>query len=355
MIILVTRTRGGTLPGEGGGVVLRVRFCVDDMAKVSLSVAMHSETLGSVQAVQSGVVGIGPIEDWVQSAQRSITDEMGPLFDVVPARGAIPDFLTPERGSAGDSTRLVKTISSLAPHAVRGQLARLDRVHTPWLRKLDDGESRALRDLGGALAMYHERCVKDFLPVARLSLDVEIARRAAQLAEGGVGRFLETLGPSFRWRSPVLEVDCLFRGDLVLGGRGIRFVPSVTWPRVALAVNGYDKPTLVYPVRPTVITDGNGGSGLEGLRQALGPTRAQILLALTEPSRTTDLAARVGTSLSSASEHTSVLRRVGLVDSERQGKAVVHRLTGLGRALLTRDLTARDSRRGPTPETAFTS
>jgi DNA-binding transcriptional ArsR family regulator len=46
------------------------------------------------------------------------------------------------------------------------------------------------------------------------------------------------------------------------------------------------------------------------------------------------LARRLGTSLSSVSRHAAVLRDAGLITSHRCGKGVVHALTPLGAAVL---------------------
>ena len=71
------------------------------------------------------------------------------------------------------------------------------------------------------------------------------------------------------------------------------------------------------------------------LTALLGRTRASVLdILATVPSTTSELAQRGGMSLSSASEHASVLRAAGLVASHRRGTAVVHSATPLGLQLL---------------------
>jgi DNA-binding IclR family transcriptional regulator len=49
---------------------------------------------------------------------------------------------------------------------------------------------------------------------------------------------------------------------------------------------------------------------------------------------TTQIARRAGTSLTSASRHTTTLRNAGLLRSDRDGVTVLHTLTPLGKALL---------------------
>jgi DNA-binding transcriptional ArsR family regulator len=66
----------------------------------------------------------------------------------------------------------------------------------------------------------------------------------------------------------------------------------------------------------------------------LGRTRAGVLAALQKPCGTVELAARVGISAASASEHTKALRDADLVETARCGRGVRHSLTYLGRSLL---------------------
>lgn len=84
------------------------------------------------------------------------------------------------------------------------------------------------------------------------------------------------LHPSIRWRAPVLEADYSVDCAIDLGGRGLTIVPATT----------------------------------------------------------TALAARLAVSLAAVSQHTKVLREMGLLTTSRVGPAVRHGLTPLGHRLL---------------------
>ena len=71
-----------------------------------------------------------------------------------------------------------------------------------------------------------------------------------------------------------------------------------------------------------------------GLAALLGPTRAAVLRALAAPRGTVELAAAVGISPASASEHAKVLRDAHLIETRREGRAVRHSLTAVGRTIL---------------------
>ena len=66
----------------------------------------------------------------------------------------------------------------------------------------------------------------------------------------------------------------------------------------------------------------------------MGRTRALVLEAIRMPCGTADLAMRAGVSAASASEHAAVLRDANLILTSREGRAVRHSLTPLGRNLL---------------------
>jgi DNA-binding transcriptional ArsR family regulator len=59
-----------------------------------------------------------------------------------------------------------------------------------------------------------------------------------------------------------------------------------------------------------------------------------VLRALAAPRGTVELAGVVGISPASASEHAKVLREVYLIETLREGRAVRHSLTALGRTML---------------------
>jgi DNA-binding transcriptional ArsR family regulator len=67
----------------------------------------------------------------------------------------------------------------------------------------------------------------------------------------------------------------------------------------------------------------------------LGATRARVLYALISEHTTTSLAAALDLSLGSASMHAAALRGAGLVETRRDGRAVRHTLTDLGKQLVS--------------------
>jgi DNA-binding transcriptional ArsR family regulator len=124
-------------------------------------------------------------------------------------------------------------------------------------------------------------------------------------------------------------------GEFWLDGHGLQIVPSALWtgpPLFSIGPRESGGSALIYPARPTGMPDSaNGSPDLAGL---LGRTRAAALRALRDPCGTAELAARLGISAPSASEHATALRGADLIQTARRGRSVRHSLTPLGRSLL---------------------
>src|SRR6266704_8653 len=152
-------------------------------------------------------------------------------------------------------------------------------------------------------------------------------------------------GPRHAARDPGVAGNSLERswrsGDWSLDGHGVQLLPSALWAGPPLFADHPPRAggnALIYAARRTVTADEAGQPGnLAGL---LGHTRAAVLRALRTPRSTTELAACVGTSAPSASEHATALRASGLVQTVRRGRRVNHSLTPLGRSLLNGNLNA---------------
>jgi DNA-binding transcriptional ArsR family regulator len=180
-------------------------------------------------------------------------------------------------------------------------------------------------------------------------LDTQHRRRAKVMAEQGIEGLLDTLHPSMRWRCPVLEIHggSHWR-DFYPGGRGLLLVPSIFLTERPMLYHpdfrDATQPYVVFfPAVPDVLEsvrlfgpDESASAG-RGLGALLGHTRAAALEALENECTTSELAARINASLATASEHASVLRAAGLINSQRRGKTVLHWLTSLGESLLNGD------------------
>ena len=90
-----------------------------------------------------------------------------------------------------------------------------------------------------------------------------------------------------------------------------------------------------YPARGTAALLGPDRAAIEpGVSRLIGPTRAEILGLLDEPSTTTVLAHRLRRSPGNIADHLAVLLMAGLVMRRRAGRQVLYWRTPLGQATL---------------------
>ncbi|ULR54251.1 ArsR/SmtB family transcription factor [Streptomyces deccanensis] len=322
--------------------MLRFHFTPEDLTKVRVATEPHAlwEIAVSLHRLQTRE-GRWAYAPWFRDAraalrraglEQTVKSFLLPLF---PRAGYFPDFLTPPEGTQGLHAGLDAVLAT--PDArVDGEVQLLDRtVGAPaWTRRL--GERDLREQLVAALRAYHRAVIAPHEERIQERLHTERARHAHALFHTGTEGLLAGLGPTIRWRPPVLEVDPYpDHRDVHLAGRGLLLIPShFCWHApIALADPGLP-PVLLHPVHHLPSTTGCVGS--PPLNSLLGATRAAILRAGATGCTTTEAARRAGVTPTTASHHTAVLRDAGLITSHRHANTVLHTLTPLGAALLDR-------------------
>ncbi|WP_145909469.1 ArsR/SmtB family transcription factor [Kitasatospora viridis] len=327
--------------------MLRIHFTAADLGRVQVAAGQDPlwETTLGLQQLTAGPRGAAAFRTWRRQANTAVEErhlgrEVRLLRTVVPNSGYYPDFLTPPEALDGLAAGL-DAIRGTPSERLRGELGRLAagpavrRSARSWLRSLADGDRESMAELTGALRAVHQAVIAPEWSRAEVLVEVDRARRARALRDGGVPGLLASLGPAFRWEPPVLCMDYPVDRDLWLAGRGLRLVPSYFCWRtpIALADPGL-QPVLAYPVDRDTRTSAQQADP-QALPALLGRTRARTLAALREAATTGELARRLRVSPASASQHVHVLTAAHLVHSQRLGNQVLHSLTPLGAALLT--------------------
>ncbi|WDV52296.1 winged helix-turn-helix domain-containing protein [Streptomyces coeruleorubidus] len=277
----------------------------------------------------------------MQLAAQGMGAEVGLLTSLVPPTGYFPDFLTPATtGPVADLETGIDAVLSTGTRRLHGDISRLAAGQArpaAWLDDLAHGRPPALRRLGAALRRYHQVVLAPHAEVRAALVGTDLQGRARRLLDDGSEALLARLGPTLRWRPPVLEADYPVDRDLRLDGRGLTVIPSLYAHHLPITLaDPALQPVLVYPVArgELWLPDNSVHPSPTALDELLGPTRAVALRCLDTPHTTTSLAARLNTSPSTASRHAAVLRRAALVTTERTGTSVLHTRTALGTALV---------------------
>lgn len=272
-------------------------------------------------------------------AERSaaVAAATAPLRHLLPAQGLLPDFLTPHQGL--DSVAAgIEAIRATPRQRIRAEIAEAyaDLPTSLWRRRFAAADRDVLDLLTVALRDYFDAVLSPHWSDLTLAYRSGVAQAAQTYALSGVGAVLAGLHPGIRWRPPVLEIVSWRSGEVRGTGEGILLLPTpLAGPRPRVLIEAGHPVVLVYPAMVLAPTTGSA-STVDPLARLLGRTRATVLRRLAEPDRhtTTTLSRGADISLSSASEHASALRAAGLIVSQRDGGAIVHRLTPLGLHLL---------------------
>ncbi|MFI6325932.1 ArsR/SmtB family transcription factor [Nonomuraea sp. NPDC050556] len=192
-----------------------------------------------------------------------------------------------------------------------------------------------LDDVADAVRAFYTSCVEPEWNAIRRRVEAHLSRCAELLCVQGFGRTLPRLNPRLSWYGCALEIDTsgVTPPAMDLGDRGVAFSPLLSAGHrfLGLALGHDSRLILAYPVADAV--DARPGP-VDALALVLGHARARVLRSIGTGTATGALARSLQVSASTVSEHMTALRQAGLVDTYREGRAVRHVLTSLGRDLL---------------------
>jgi DNA-binding transcriptional ArsR family regulator len=324
----------------------RFNFTPDDVARTRFSPASApvAETVLAIAELRRAAAHHhGRASRWLGEARRAFPATARPLLDLLRPCSPWPDFLD---SFAPDLKEGLEEIRATPRATLRMELSHVwrDRPGPPptWVRNLADGDRESVELVVRALRDLHHAVVAPRWDNVLVAFHADVARRIPVLAAGGPEVLFGTLHPALRWRDDGLDRTG-FDGEYDLHGEGMVLVPSAFWtgePLFSIS-DGHRPSVLVYAAQSNgqlaqqgLVTDPADPAASDSLAALIGPTRAAVLRALGEPRGTADLAASVGISPASASEHAKVLRDVYLIETRREGRAVRHSLTALGRTIL---------------------
>lgn len=283
---------------------------------------------------------------WLAGALRRIPERCRPLMELLNAiPNYAPAFLIPDLPPSGRLHRNVDEELDALRAVDDSRLALDFTIFDTWERRpsraydaLRDHGERLIPVLTDAMHALYTTCLADDWPDIRRTLDADIGRRARQMAAHGPGAVLNDLHPKLGWEPEQLSLAVSKVPDWCydLRGDGLTFTPSVFGHYVGTLIAPGRRSIMAYPVPvldAAAALDGEGPPH-DGLAALVGRARAAALRAIGDAPTTGELAARLGVKAPTASAHAAALRSAGLVVTERTGRSVRHRLTGLGAELV---------------------
>ncbi|WP_460662671.1 ArsR/SmtB family transcription factor [Kribbella swartbergensis] len=319
--------------------MITIRLNAGDVSRIRFALSPVWEAVTSVRALSNNTARSvhGP---WLQKV-RPIIDgpDLTLLRALVPPFGYIPDFITP--APPRRTTSLESGLAAIAAtphHLVVGEIGKLHEENPhPLLPDLIARPAKALDLITSALETYWRRAIEPDWRRMRSLLQEDLAFRLDELASGGIERLFRNLHPSVRFSGSRIEIDRPFACDgEPMAGQGVLLVPCVfTWPAALPVTAAPHVPTITYPPRGLGrLWEDRQDTTDSPLADLVGRTRAAIVSHLDLPMSTTHLANQLGVSAPTLSVHLGILRNAGVVDSRRDGRAVLYYRTALGNHLL---------------------
>jgi DNA-binding transcriptional ArsR family regulator len=319
--------------------VITLRLSADDVSRIRFAFSPVWEAVTSVRALSNNTARSvhGP---WLRKiAPIAEGDDLTLLKALIPPISYIPDFITPAppRRSTSFESGLA-AIAATPHHLVVEELGKLHQEHPhPVLPELMADPAKALDRITAALDSYWRRTIEPDWRRMRSLLQEDLAFRLDELAAGGVERLFRNLHPSVKFSGDRIEIERPYSCDGVpLPGQGLLLVPCVfTWPAALQVAAAPHVPTLSYPPRGLGrLWESQQDASESPLADLVGRTRAAIMGHLDLPMSTTHLAHQLGISAPTLSVHLGILRAAGVVDSRRDGRAVLYYRTPIGTQLL---------------------
>jgi DNA-binding transcriptional ArsR family regulator len=320
--------------------MLKVRLSAADLSRVRFAISPINQIV-LYSAQRRYITSIGSPARL--SGVRTRESAARLVFELLAAKvGDRPDFLTPPPEQDADFDNELEALRATPASLVADELKNYD-IH-PELRDLlalAEGDERVKNLIAEGLHHVHRTIFGRDWGDIKSTLRADIARRTAVLGNHGLDHILSRLHSRVSYRDGLLTLHSPRSDPDVIGhGQGLVLVPTIVPSRaITIKVNPRDPIVLIYPVGSYDQPVGSAASAALPAEQRLPPVighgRASILLALlgADVLSTSELAQRCGIAISSASEHATVLRKAGLIDSRRKGNRVLHRLTAVGTQL----------------------
>jgi hypothetical protein len=331
---------------SGAIVVFRIHFTGQDLARTRVADAPipMTELNGAARVLQDRSQPVR-LDAWRRRTWAKFPAQARMALSLIPPVGWA--FGGPAR--VGKPEELLEQMRAMPRKDIKAQVSYGAELGVPsWAYQMADDTALYQQFVDGLASLYavllgpYEAQLADLFAADRTV-------RMRQFLDGGIERLLTQANPRWmRWNPPVLEIR-MANGidyDLHLEGQGILLMPSMFGTRSFVTSDAGPQPIVTYPAghdQPlrrltTFVPEHATSKSSSAVSALLGRTRAAVLTTVAEHPgcSTKELAALAGIAPASASEHATVLRKAGLINTIRHRNTAIHSPTDLGIALLNR-------------------
>ena len=309
-------------------MVVRYELAGMDLADVRFAVSPFNEMVLSLRAWRDP--GRYPLHlRWshlVRAAKASLDGQL--LLALTNERLWTPDFLNPRPHSP--LTRVEDEFARIARTRPDTVDRDLRAVH-PRLPAVLRGPPMLPRILA-ALKGYWRTCFAPHWPRMQALLEADITYRGRILAQHGLAEMFAGLAPTVDLADNVLTVRLRSPVDYTRPTNGgLTLVPTAWTVHASTPISADEPPLILYGARGVgTLWEAQAPPAPGALTGILGTVRAGLLVALSTPASSTELAVRLGVTTTAVNQHLRTLRAGGLLVSARYGRAVLYHRSDLG-------------------------
>lgn len=309
------------------------RFEAEDVAGIRFAFSPLWELVSSLRTLRDPARQAVHLP-WIKAVRPQLRElDLSELFALVPVTGYLPDFLTPPPETPlPDFAAEWERLRATPPATAADEVGRVEP--DPGLDRFLSDPAAGIDRVAEVLARYWRTCFAEYWPRVHGLLERDVLRRSRRLVNGGARELFASLDPSVVWDGGRLTIDKPWCSATEPYGDGLVLTPTAFhWPSVAVMSPPY-QPMLMYPVEGiATLWEQGPPPAPDALAALIGRRRAEILLAIGEPTTTSALARRMSVTTGAVSQHLGVLAGGGLATASRAGKEVFYRRTPVGDSL----------------------
>ena len=323
--------------------MIRIRLGAQGLGGIRFAVSPVGSAKDLLRIIGGNTRQLAP--PWRTRTTQALSQHRLGLLAVVGAggpRGYTPDFLRPEpQAFHSDIDAELHRIATTLHERIRYEMTGAIAGHS-WdpgstrpaprqlLIALDRGEGYFAQRMADEMAQFWQAALASTWSALEARLEADVTLRASEIAHHGLTETLNRLASNLQWHDGELLVhlppDSIH--SLTVDATAVIMTPSAFVDRAVFCAAEPDgapaprTPLIIYPT-----------AQVDALPQPqhqpwIGVTRQKLLVELSQPRTTAEIAQRVFLSPATVSYHLQLLHRAGLVTRTRRSRHVFYQRAG---------------------------
>lgn len=326
--------------------MIHIHFATQDLINVRFAFSPLLETMLSYHLLRHPNRSV-IYNDWVDETQQALYGlELAFMDAMILPRYYMADFLTPTPTAPRTDFEAELQAVLATPHDIVRECVRYT-IEIGGASEIRDYflayPAEALYCLVEEMRVYWQRSIAPYWSRMLPVLENDMLYRARMLAVEGTESVLHSLDKRIRYQSGLVSLDKNYKSGKelksdyrVTSSENLLYLIPTVFNSGGLSwqVTQPWHPALYYGTRGAGLWYTTPPQNNAALEITLGEARARILMTLADPASTGELARKLHLTDGAVSQHITLLRQAGLVESNRSGYRVYHRLSERGTQLM---------------------